>query len=281
MTAGGTFSMSSCVTVIACIPATATVLMGLDQTWAGATGVISGAPTSTFVGSVFTQTLGVSPENGELLAAFLTLSPLAYERAIASPAFASFVAKMGVTVEQFAFSAQEAIATARLKAMGINTNTNSYVGSITENFYRGATSSDALFPELIGVNTHYVTGAGAGVNVNCVSCTWTGMLRLAGEDMSAVAVANRLRADALWSKFASFTPETTTSVNSMVAEMLARGEGSFAPVIGIYARVGNNEYSHAFIAVVRNNKVYFVDPQRNLIIQPPTTGIAYRLGVPN
>jgi hypothetical protein len=104
MTAGGAFSMSSCITVIACVPATATVLMGLDQTWAGASGVVTGAPTSTFVGTVFTQTLGVSAENGELLAAFLTLSPLAYERAIASPAFASFVAKMGITVEQFAFS---------------------------------------------------------------------------------------------------------------------------------------------------------------------------------
>jgi hypothetical protein len=174
-------------------------------------------------------------------------------------------------------SAQEAIITARLKVMGINTTR---IGSVTDDFYRGATSSDSLFPELRGVNTHYITGADAGVNINCISCTWNAMLRLAGDDATATASASGMRLQALYGKFSMFTPETTTTVESMTAIMLQRGNGSFAPVIGTYATAGRNEFGHAFLAVVRNNKVYFVDPQRNLIINPPP-GFTYKLGVPN
>ena len=59
------------------------------------------------------------------------------------------------------------------------------VGSAADGIYSSVTPMQAGFPELDGVNPHYVPGAPRGVNTNCVSCVNAATQRLTGADPNA------------------------------------------------------------------------------------------------
>jgi hypothetical protein len=60
-------------------------------------------------------------------------------------------------------------------------------GSAAEGIYSSITPLYAEFPELAGVNLHYVEGASQGVNTNRVSCANMAQERLTGVNLGAVA----------------------------------------------------------------------------------------------
>ncbi len=60
-------------------------------------------------------------------------------------------------------------------------------GSAIDGIYGNTRPMTDEFPELAGVNPHYVDGAGPGINTNCVSCVNATVDRLTGRNPNAVA----------------------------------------------------------------------------------------------
>jgi len=113
------------------------------------------------------------------------------------------------------------------------------------------------FPELVGVNPHYVEGAGPGVNLNCASCVDAAALRLRGIEPDAVALNTGWTAEVnLGSARYGFRP--TTTLAEATREMLGRGESAHASVI--------INKVHAINAAVRDFELHWVDTQSGHIV---------------
>ena len=130
-------------------------------------------------------------------------------------------------------------------------------GSSLPDMYSGAKPLDDLFPQLKGVNPHYVDSGGAGVNVNCGSVADAVFARLRGLDPSAVARNTTYTSyRQIDSAFIGF--EHGMTLKSATAAMLARGEGAVASVVV-------NE-SHAINATVKDGVLYWLDGQSGYIV---------------
>jgi hypothetical protein len=146
------------------------------------------------------------------------------------------------------------------------------VGSAVDGIYGNTRPMADEFPELTGVNPHYVDGAGPGVNTNCVSCVNATVDRLTGGNPDAVAgpsngygVPNDLNPSAPWGFRQPTSPANVTS------ELLADGDGAIA-VVRIQ-QAGPVE--HVIVGVNRGGTVYYIDPQLGSIVdlQPNLTVI--------
>ncbi|MFC5475790.1 filamentous hemagglutinin N-terminal domain-containing protein [Paraherbaspirillum soli] len=149
-----------------------------------------------------------------------------------------------------------------LSGSGVRGSTN--LGSAADNIYSGMRPMEEVFPELKGVNPHYVENAGAGVNTNCVSCVNATQQRLTGLNPAAVADPSKGYGkfnDLLPSAPFGFEREAMNSA-AVEAEMLQRGSGAVSPVV--IQQPGG--VMHVVNVVNRNGQVYFVDPQMGSIV---------------
>jgi hypothetical protein len=141
--------------------------------------------------------------------------------------------------------------------------------------YTRVDDAGAIFPELRGVNPHYVEGAGLGVNTNCVSCVIAADARLTGRIPNAIAARtgySRSLNDLLPAAPYGFGPEI--NVAQATATLLARGERATTPLVIIQPHS-----QHTINGVVRNGKVIWVDTQMNKIVTL-NPNVTVRLGNP-
>ena len=142
-------------------------------------------------------------------------------------------------------------------------NSANKVGSAADNIYSGTRPMVNEFPELNGVNPHYVENAGLGVNTNCVSCVNATHQRLMGQASNAVADATKYSNQNGLLSSAPFGFGPTTTPASIIDEMLATGHGSTGPLI--IQQPGNVQ--HVINVVNRNGQVYFIDSQIGKIVE--------------
>jgi len=120
------------------------------------------------------------------------------------------------------------------------------------------------FPELVGVNPHYVPDAPPGVNTNCISCANATQQRLLGTDPYTVANPSGGHYgspnDLLPSAPFGFQPVTTAAEVS--ARMLEYGNGS----VGVLRIQQGGPIEHVINVVNRNDTVYFIDSQSGHIV---------------
>ena len=149
------------------------------------------------------------------------------------------------------------------------------VGSAADSIYSSMRPMGNEFPELRGVNPHYVENAGPGVNTNCVSCVNAAQQRLSGQAADAVADATRYgnQNGLLPSAPFGFGPTTTPAV--VMDEMLAAGDGAARPFI--IQQPGNVQ--HVINVVNRNGQVHFIDSQMGQVVTLHPT-IPVKLGRP-
>jgi hypothetical protein len=133
-----------------------------------------------------------------------------------------------------------------------------------------------VFPELVGVNPHYVPGAPSGTNVNCASCANAAQARLSGLDAGATALPSGRYAapsDLFQSVPLGFQPPTT--VAAIEQQMIAAGNGAYGLVL-----IGpEGATQHVINVVNRDGVVYFVDTQLGRIVTLPPN-VEVRLGLP-
>ncbi|MFG0236010.1 toxin glutamine deamidase domain-containing protein [Brevibacillus porteri] len=141
--------------------------------------------------------------------------------------------------------------------------TGNGVGSAYDHVYTSTKSIDDVFPELKGVNPHYVEGAGPGVNINCTSCANATHARVTGNDVGAVAekmtqygAHNDLLQSSPWG---FHKPSSVADVTKMVIE---EGDGFTAPVI-----IHQGKILHVINVVNKNGEVYFIDSQIGKIVE--------------
>jgi Papain fold toxin 1, glutamine deamidase len=176
-----------------------------------------------------------------------------------------------MTVEELArrnLQSAESYAAARATYSGLGDNAG---------LYTSTRPLGDVFPELVGVNAHYVPGAPPGTNVNCVSCANAAQARLSGLDAEATALPSARYGtpnDLLQSAPLGF--QVPTTVAAVEQQMIAAGDGAYGLVRIIQP---NSEIEHVVNVVNRNGTVYFVDTQIGRIVTlPPNTVV--RLGMP-
>ncbi len=145
-------------------------------------------------------------------------------------------------------------------------------GSAVDGIYGNTRPMTDEFPELAGVNPHYVDGAGPGVNTNCVSCVNATVDRLTGRNPDAVAGPSNgygTPNDLLPS--APFGFRSPTNPANVTNELVAQGDGAVA-VVRIQ-QAGPVE--HVIVGVNRGGTVHYIDPQLGSIVdlQPNLTVI--------
>ena len=150
-------------------------------------------------------------------------------------------------------------------ALGLDdvANTANGMGSAADNIYSSVTPMGDQFPQLSGVNPHYVEGAGPGVNINCTSCANVAQQRLLGIDPDAFASPS-----AGYGTKNSLLPSAPfgfgdpMSGDAAMAEMLGRGEGATSPLI--IQQPGAP--SHVITATVQNGQVFLIDAQMGSVV---------------
>ena len=149
------------------------------------------------------------------------------------------------------------------------------VGSAAKNIYVDTRPMESIFPELKGVNPHYVEDAAAGVNTNCVSCVNAAQQRLTGQNPNAVATpsAGYANQNALLPS-APFGFGSSTNPASVVAEMQQAGNGAVRPLI-----VQQSGVDHVINVANRNGQIYFIDTQLGQIVRPQPD-VVVKLGRP-
>jgi uncharacterized Zn-binding protein involved in type VI secretion len=140
--------------------------------------------------------------------------------------------------------------------------TRAEMGSATNGIYASTRPLARDFPELVGVNPHYIESAGPGINMNCVSCVNAAQQRLVGQSMDAVAEATKYSNQNGLLPSAPFGFGATTNPASVAQEMLAAGNGATRPLI--IQQPGNVQ--HVINVVNRNGEIYFIDAQMGKIV---------------
>jgi hypothetical protein len=194
----------------------------------------------------------------------------AFNGAVGPFAGAVGVPQRVMTVEELArqnMQSAEAYRAARATYSGLGDN-----GGI----YTSTRPLADVFPELVGVNPHYVPGAPPGTNVNCASCANAAQARLSGLDAEATALPSGRYAapsDLFQSVPLGFQPPTT--VAAIEQQMLAAGDGAYGLVL-----IGpEGATQHVINVVNRDGTVYFVDTQLGRIVTLPPN-VEVRLGTP-
>jgi Papain fold toxin 1, glutamine deamidase len=150
------------------------------------------------------------------------------------------------------------------------------IGSAGSSVYTSTRPAEEVFPELAGVNPHYVEGAPVGTNINCVSCAIAAQDRLTGKNPVAVATPSERygNRDNLLSA-APFGLQPITTVAGVQQEMLAAGNGA----VGVVVIPLGGTMEHVINVVNRNGVIYFVDNQLGKIVTLPPGAEVY-LGRP-
>lgn len=138
-------------------------------------------------------------------------------------------------------------------------------GSAESHIYKSTIPIEDVFPELKGINPHYVENAPLGVNTNCVSCANATSDRLNGIDLNAIASPSHGYKNMLdlrptipfGTKVGTFSP------TQVIDDFLKRGDGTTGAVI-INQPSG---ISHVINVVNKDGKVYFIDSQIGKIVE--------------
>jgi Papain fold toxin 1, glutamine deamidase len=175
-----------------------------------------------------------------------------------------------MTVEELArqnMQSAEALRAARATYTGLGDN-----GGL----YTSTRPLGDVFPELVGVNPHYLPNAPSGTNVNCFSCANAAQARLSGLDAEATALPSTRyggMADLYPSVPLGFQPPTT--VAAIEQQMVAAGNGAYGLVL-----IGpEGATQHVINVMNRDGVVYFVDTQLGRIVTLPPN-VEVRLGRP-
>jgi Papain fold toxin 1, glutamine deamidase len=194
----------------------------------------------------------------------------AFNGAVGPFAGAVGVPQRVMTVEELSlqrFQGAEATRAARATYSGLGDN-----GGL----YTSTKPLGDVFPELVGVNVHYVPGAPPGTNVNCFSCANAAQARLSGLDLEATALPSTRyggMADLYPSAPLGFQPPTI--VAAIEQQMLAAGNGAYGLVL-----IGpEGATQHVINVVNRDGIIYFVDTQLGRIVTLPPN-VEVRLGMP-
>ncbi|WP_374409647.1 DUF637 domain-containing protein, partial [Hydrogenophaga sp.] len=149
-------------------------------------------------------------------------------------------------------------------------------GSADNGIYTDTKPMGTQFPNLIGVNPHYIENAGPGINTNCVSCVNASQARLTGTNPTAVASPSSgyANANALLPS-APFGVQPETSVASVVQQMTAEGNGA----VGVVLIKQPGGPSHVINVVNKGGQVYFVDTQMGKIVTL-RPNLVVQLGLP-
>jgi len=136
-------------------------------------------------------------------------------------------------------------------------------GSATNGIYTSMRPMETEFPQLKGVNPHYVEGARPGVNTNCVSCVNAAQARLTGADPAAVASPSTGYADQnALRPSAPLGFQDETSVAAVIQQMTAEGDGA----VGVVLIHQSGPIKHVINVVNKGGKVYFIDAQIGKIV---------------
>lgn len=140
-------------------------------------------------------------------------------------------------------------------------------GSAVDSIYTNTKPLNDEFPELVGVNPHYVENAGPGVNINCVSCSNAAFDRLTGRDPSAVSDPPLKYGDPMsfFSRVLGFSSFTTR--DDVIQRFIEQGDGTVG-ILDITTRrpAPNQRDAHAIVGVNRGGEVIFIDPQSQTIV---------------
>jgi hypothetical protein len=167
-------------------------------------------------------------------------------------AIAKFSGAKGAAAEIAGVNSAAAGANARMEA-----------GSAANGIYTDMKPMGTQFPELEGVNPHYVDGAGLGVNTNCVSCVNASQARLTGTDATAVASPSTGYANQnSLLPSAPFGLQPPTSVTVVTQQMTTAGDGA----VGVVLVQQPGGVSHVINVVNQGGKVFFVDTQMGKIV---------------
>ena len=239
-----------CSTVILCAAGAVVAGTSLDYSYSGFQQMVNGNVSPTF-GQQALQTFGLGPTTSSVMYGALNLTAVAG---------GSMLANQAANEATAISNAARPTYTAGRVAIE---NNPSGMGSAIDSIYATTRPLGAEFPQLQGVNPHYVEDAGPGVNINCTSCANATQQRLTGTDPGAVAspstgygTKNALLPSAPMGFGAPI------SVDAAAAELLQRGEGATSPVI-IQQGAGP---SHVITATVQNGAVVFIDGQMGKIV---------------
>ena len=150
------------------------------------------------------------------------------------------------------------------------------VGSAANGIYTSMRPMETQFPQLKGLNPHYVEGAGPGINTNCVACVNAAQERLTGANPTAVASPSTgyVGFNALLpSAPAGF--QDATSVAAVTQQMAAAGDGA----VGVVWIQQPGAVSHVINVVNQGGKIYFIDAQMGKIVTL-NPNLTVRLGRP-
>ncbi|WP_165689273.1 toxin glutamine deamidase domain-containing protein [Yoonia rosea] len=255
--AGGA-AASSCATGLGCIAAAGLATHGADIAGHGVVQLWTGEVTDTFGGGLLQQA-GLSPTQAELVYGFMgagieiaALRAMLHAPATITPQALATYQRTGVLPE------------------GVAPNRT---GSAVDGIYGDIRPMTDEFPELAGVNPHYVDGAGPSENTNCVSCVNATVDRLTGRNPDAVAgpsngygVPNDLNPSAPWGFRQPTSPANVTN------ELLSQGDGAISVV---RIQQSGTDIEHVIVGVNRGGTVHYIDPQLGAIVdlQPNLTVI--------
>jgi len=153
---------------------------------------------------------------------------------------------------------------------------NLEVGSAGNGVYASARPVSEVFPELNGINPHYVENAAAGINTNCISCAIAAQQRLLGQNIGATASQTKYGVYSDLFPVAPLGYQAPSTVSKISQEMLAAGDGAVGTVV---IQQGQNAPLHVINVVNRNGQVYFVDTQIGKIVTLKDN-LVVRLGRP-
>ena len=256
--AGQTLSAGACfVTKLTCVLGLANAAVGVDRAYEGTVTLISGENQLSAIEAGLVAT-GYSATEAAALRDDIEAGLAIVTVGVGG---AYFVYRGGIAVAQLG------------KVDGLPVGVPNRTGSAVDGIYGDIRPMTDEFPELAGVNPHYVDGAGPGVNTNCVSCVNATVDRLTGRNPDAVAgpsngygVPNDLNPSAPWGFRQPTSPANVTN------ELLSQGDGAIS-VVGI--QQSGTDIEHVIVGVNRGGTVHYIDPQLGAIVdlQPNLTVI--------
>jgi hypothetical protein len=137
------------------------------------------------------------------------------------------------------------------------------IGSAGNGIYVESRAVTDVFPELRGVNPHFVQGAPIGTNTNCVSCVNATLDRLRGVDPTATAAASRARVY-------SGSPNDINVLAFAEAETIAQAQSRIAGLSDNFGALlvsqPGTDVIHTINFIKRDGRIYLVDPQIGRIV---------------
>ena len=150
------------------------------------------------------------------------------------------------------------------------------LGSSESHIYASVRPVEEVFPELKGVNPHYVPNAPFGTNINCVECVNATAKRLTGENPNAIArMADRYfnDMDLLPGMPFGFLKGVSTPEQAILT-MKEAGHGS----VGVVVVSQPSGIGSSINIVNSNGEIYFIDSQIGKIVEL-NPNLTIRMGV--